>query len=169
MVSIQLGALLVGTILFYLFRRKDSGKLPPGPKGLPIIGNLMDLPPSTEPEYLHWLKFKDLYGPLSAVTVLGQTMVIIHGKQEAHDILEKRSLQTSSRAESTFARICGFGRFLPFIPYDRVFRAHRKLMHQQLGTMVATSQFNDIQEIESHRFLLRCLNSPHRLPEHLKT
>lgn len=59
---------------------KQTYALPPGPPGLPILGNLFDLPPTTgsQPEYLHWLAHKDRYGPISSVKVLGQTMVIIH-------------------------------------------------------------------------------------------
>ncbi|KAF5861228.1 hypothetical protein ETB97_000483 [Aspergillus alliaceus] len=38
-------------------------RLPPGPTPKPIIGsNLLDLPPPGAPEWLHWLKHKELYG-----------------------------------------------------------------------------------------------------------
>jgi fumagillin biosynthesis cytochrome P450 monooxygenase len=167
---IQIGVLFFGAAALFLFRRRASGiRLPPGPKGLPIIGNLLDLPPTSKHEYLHWLKHKDLYGPISSVTVLGQTIVIIHGKQEAHDVLEKHSLKTAERPGSPFSRLCGYERFILFRDYDEVFRTHRKLVHQQLGTTVNAARMNDIQEIESHRFLWRILNSPDRFPDHLKT
>jgi hypothetical protein len=46
------------------FRRhkKSSLSLPPGPKGLPFLGNINDLPGSGVLEYHHWAKHKDLYG-----------------------------------------------------------------------------------------------------------
>ncbi|TFB06211.1 O-methylsterigmatocystin oxidoreductase [Trichoderma ghanense] len=50
------------------FRKKNAfPKLPPGPKPLPILGNILDLPPAGTPEFQHWLKFKDLYGPISLI------------------------------------------------------------------------------------------------------
>lgn len=44
--------------------------LPPGPKGLPLVGNLLDLPKPGELEAHHWLKHKDLYGASTLETHL---------------------------------------------------------------------------------------------------
>lgn len=51
-------------LLSFLFRRKASNRapLPPGPKGLPLLGNLNDLPQPGVLEAHHWLKHKELYG-----------------------------------------------------------------------------------------------------------
>ena len=101
----------IGTILVlipailacaWLSRRKNSMPLPPGPKGLPFVGNVMDLPPPGMPEYQHWIKHKDQYGPLSSVTVLGQTMLIIHDKRVAFELMEKRASKYSGRPNMKF-------------------------------------------------------------------
>lgn len=76
--------------------------LPPGPKGLPLIGNVGDLPPSRVPEYQHWLKLKDRYGSLNSITVLGQTMVIVHDKEIAFELMEKRAHIYSERPKMKF-------------------------------------------------------------------
>lgn len=55
----------VAYLIWYIFGFvKSSGRprLPPGPKGFPLLGNISDLPPSGEPEARHWLKHKSLYG-----------------------------------------------------------------------------------------------------------
>ena len=42
-------AVLVAAILLNrLFAKKPAGPLPPGPKGLPIIGNMLEMPTSHE-------------------------------------------------------------------------------------------------------------------------
>jgi hypothetical protein len=82
--------------------RKNDGQLPPGPRGLPLLGNLKDLAPPGKPEFLHWLKHKDLYGPISSITVLGQTMVFIHDRNIALDLLEKRAVVHSGRPKMKF-------------------------------------------------------------------
>ncbi len=86
----------------WLNRRKNSMPLPPGPKGLPFVGNITDLPPPGTPEYQHWLGHKERYGPLSSVTVLGQTIVIIHDKRVAFELMEKRASKYSGRPNMKF-------------------------------------------------------------------
>lgn len=50
-----------------LARRKNRLPLPPGPPPNPIIGNLLDLPPTDSQSWHHWLKHKQLYGILNIV------------------------------------------------------------------------------------------------------
>jgi hypothetical protein len=86
----------------WLSRRQDTTALPPGPKGLPFVGNINDLPTEGVPEYQHWLRHKERYGPLSSVTVLGQTIIIVHDKQIAFELMEKRASRYSGRPTMKF-------------------------------------------------------------------
>lgn len=44
-----------------------------------------------------------LIGPISSVTVMGQTIVILNEAQVAIDILDKRSIKYSTRPRRVFA------------------------------------------------------------------
>ncbi|KJZ70820.1 hypothetical protein HIM_09779 [Hirsutella minnesotensis 3608] len=159
-----------GFITYWQNSRKTArSPLPPGPKPLPIVGNIMDLPPQGVPEFEHWLKHKDAYGPISSVSVLGQTLIILHDKQAALDLLQKRSRICSGRPGTEFAKLCGYGKWVVLQQDDEYLRRCRKLMHQQLGTKSAVAEFSYIQEIEVRRFLFRILNGPETLVKHLKT
>lgn len=99
---------LFGIVVVYIFKRLVRSKdhdlpLPPGPKGIPILGNVNDLPEPGMLECHHWLKHKDLYGPISSITVLGQTFVIINDAQIALELLRDRSAIHSARPHMVFS------------------------------------------------------------------
>ncbi|KAH8704131.1 cytochrome P450 [Talaromyces proteolyticus] len=165
-----IATLLLIPLYYYYFSKKNAPSLPPGPKPLPIIGNIADLPPKGVPEYQHWLRFKDKYGPISSVTVLGTRLIIIHDNKIAHDLLEKTSTKTSGRPIFHFAgALCKFDELVSFMQYNATFRQHRKLIHQHLGTKSGVARFRGVQDVESRQFLLRVLDDPDSLIQHIKT
>ncbi|PVH89423.1 OrdA protein [Cadophora sp. DSE1049] len=157
-------------IVRYFNGRTNRGKLPPGPRGIPPLGNINDFPPANVPEFQHWLKHKDLYGPISSVTVMGTTLVIVHDKEAVHDLLEINANKTSGRPTNVFANeLCGYENIVLCQGYNNTFRECRKLLHRELGTKVSAAQFRDVQEIEINRQLARTLDEPEKWLDHLKT
>ncbi|GLI79445.1 hypothetical protein PoHVEF18_007780 [Penicillium ochrochloron] len=53
--------------------------------------------------------------------------------------------------------------------YSERFRVYRKAMQPYLGSETAIAQYNSLQEIEVHRFLLRVLQDPSKLSQHVQT
>jgi hypothetical protein len=148
---------------------KQKLKLPPGPRPLPLLGNINDLPPPGVVEHEHWFKHKDLYGPISSVTVMGKTLIIIHDAKIAHDLLELSSVKTSGRPTSVFAnQMCGYGNVIPSQGYTSTFRYMRKLLHRELGTRTLSDRFQHLQEAEVNYQLVRTLNQPEKALEHYK-
>ncbi|KAJ9647671.1 hypothetical protein H2204_000301 [Knufia peltigerae] len=164
---------MAGATWCYLFVARSNNAsrapLPPGPKGLPILGNLNDLPKPGQFEPRHWLKHKDLYGPISSITVMGQTLIIINDSKLAFELMEKRSAIHSSRPRQIFAgEMVGWENTLGLCPYNYRFRAFRKKMAKIIGTKSSASQFNKLQEAEAGHFLLHVLEKPENLLEHIR-
>ncbi|KAI2466346.1 putative cytochrome P450 oxidoreductase OrdA-like protein [Annulohypoxylon bovei var. microspora] len=165
----------IGLVFAYLVSKLlrlsnvDHPPLPPGPKGVPFVGNLGDLPKPGVLESHHWLKYKELYGPISSITVMGQAIIIINDSKIAFELLEKRSAKYSSRPRQIFAgEMVGWENSLALSPYNNQFRTHRKNMGRIVGTKTAASQFNPLQEGEVGHFLLHLLNNPESFVNHVK-
>lgn len=166
-----LAALIVLTsVIYQRCKRSQYRPLPPGPKGVPIVGNIRDLPPNGQPEHEHWIKHKGLYGGISSITVKGMTIVILHHRKAAHELLVQRSSKTSGRPRMVMANeMCGYGSIVVCQDYTAKFRRCRKLLHQELGTVASAAQFEAVQEAEVRKQLVRGLHEPRRWLEHYKT
>lgn len=163
---------LSGCVVLYRrqFQQQRAHKLPPGPKPLPLLGNIRDFPPKGTLEYQHWMAHKDLYGDISSVTVMGMTLVLIHNKEMAHELLEKMASKTSGRPTMVMAnKLCGYESIVVCQGYTPTFRRYRKYLHQELGTTVSAARFRDTQEIEVGRQLVRTLKEPGKWLGHCKT
>lgn len=163
---------LSGCVVFYFrqLKKKNAQKLPPGPKPLPLLGNIRDFPPSGTLEYEHWMAHKDLYGGISSVTVMGMTLILVHNKEMAHELLETMASKTSGRPTMVMAnKLCGYESIVVCQGYTPKFRRYRKYLHQELGTKVSAARFHDTQEIEVGRQLVRALREPGKWLNHCKT
>lgn len=152
-----------------LLEQRPNYRLPPGPKTLPLVGNLLDLPPKGIPEFKHWLKHKDIHGPISSITVMGLTLIIFHDKDAAHAIMGKNAQKTSARPQLNFAQLCGLENSLITHQYDDKYRKHRKMVHQEIGTKGLSAGCQPIQEKEALKFVLQIFNDPDNMMVHLKT
>jgi len=172
-----------------LFAGKQQHPLPPGPKGLPILGNIRDLPKGDILECHHWLKHKDLYGPISSITVLGQTFVVLNDSDTTLELLRDRATKHSGRPVMPFSGdmcvFCSFGgsrlgemltetnrigwkHSLVTLQQTNDFRLQRKNLAKVAGSSVSLANLDRIQEEESAHFLLNVLNSPEDLFDHLR-
>jgi hypothetical protein len=108
-------------------------------------------------------------GPISSVTVMGQTLIIINDSKLAFELMEKRSAIHSSRPKQIFAgEMLGWENSLGLSPYNNRFRTYRKNMAKIIGSKSAASQFNELQEAEAGHFLLHVLEKPENLLDHIR-
>jgi hypothetical protein len=160
----------IAIVAAYFIKRIGRTPLPPGPAGLPLLGNVNDLPKPGELEYMHWLRHTDLYGPISSITVLGQTYVLINDAQIALELLTNRAAIYSARPHMHFSsEMIGWKQALAFSGYTDTFKLHRKNIAKVAGSTAAlTKVFDRVQEEEAARFVLNVLESPENLFDHIK-
>jgi len=112
-----LGLILAICLGVWMHRRQDTRDrlpLPPGPKKLPIIGNLLDFPSSFEWEtfqawsvkysrclkrvYMRmWCWYCEVDSPIIHLSVAGRSLIVLNTLESARDLIEKRSAIYSGR------------------------------------------------------------------------
>ncbi|TFK58391.1 cytochrome P450, partial [Pluteus cervinus] len=162
--------LALGLIGLYILKSllMKRQPVPPGPRPLPILENLLDMP--KERSWETFTEWGRKWGPIVSISVLGQRIVILNRAEDAVELLDKKSLVYSDRPSMPISRLVGWDRWLVFTPYaDERFRYIRKLFHQAIGTSASMSQYHHVEEQETSRFLQRLLVNPERLEDHIRT
>ncbi|KAI1794923.1 cytochrome P450 [Ganoderma leucocontextum] len=148
------------------WRARTRGRpLPPGPKALPLVGNLFDMP-KTAP----WVGYRDLcakYGDILFFRTLGQSMIILGSPRMAFELLEKRSSNYSDRPQSPVFDLIGWEWNFGFMTYGQDWRRYRRLFWQHFHPGVI-SKYHGVQRDESRQFLCQLLSTPERLEEHIR-
>ncbi|KAH9971777.1 cytochrome P450 [Russula compacta] len=138
-------------------RQWNQLPLPPGPRGLPIIGHLL-----TFPKNFVWLTFTEWgrkYGDIVSVKILGQVIVILNSSKAAKDLLEKRGNIYSDRHLMPFYKMMGWEWFHPTTPYGDYWREGRKLLDRSLRAS-ALAQYRPMQFAKTHDLLYQLLLNP---------
>ncbi|KAH8118942.1 cytochrome P450 [Phellopilus nigrolimitatus] len=134
---------------------------PPGPRGFPIIGNILDMP--KEQKWLTVAEWKKSYGDIVFVKMLGMPIVFLNSHQAAVDLFEKRSSIYSSRPNS----VMRWDWFTANMPYGERWRKHRSTLHRFLEPSTV-EQYFDLQTHETHKLLASLLRDPKGFIHHVR-
>ncbi|KAF9055433.1 cytochrome P450 [Hymenopellis radicata] len=152
--------------ILYSRRSRPALPLPPGPKGLPLIGNLFNRPlHHASLTYSHW---GSVYGEIISYKVLGHPVVVVNSARVANELFEKRSNIYSDRP--SFHMVSDLMKWswnLAFMRYSDKWRIHRKTFHQYFQPSKVTA-FHPIQMNATVTLLRHMLDSPDRFFNHVR-
>ncbi|KAH7929003.1 cytochrome P450, partial [Leucogyrophana mollusca] len=144
----------------------SSLPLPPGPRPLPIVGNVKDAPTSFE-----WLTFAawgKTYGDVVHFHVFGKSVVVLNSLKAAKSVLESQSAITSDRPRfAMISDLMGWSWALQFMSMGPRFRKYRKTVHRLLHAQAVRSYSPMIHE-GSLALLNSLLEDPEHFQDHLK-
>ncbi|KAG2008746.1 cytochrome P450 [Coprinopsis cinerea AmutBmut pab1-1] len=134
------------------FAQRSKGlPLPPGPKGLPILGNLLQIP-KVKPwkVYAEW---KKQYGDMIYLEALGQRMLVLNSLEDIEALLVKRSTNYSDRPYSATSDLMRQNWVFSMMTYGNEWRERRKAFHQFFHSNARSIQ--PVVEEEVRDFLKR--------------
>ncbi|KAF7360790.1 Cytochrome P450 [Mycena venus] len=143
-------------LCYRLYKRWTALPLPPGPKGLPLIGNVLDMPKSHA--WKTFAQWGDIYGGIMSVTLMGQPFVILNDPAMATEILDKRGNLYADRPTLEMAHMSGWDRVLGSARYGD--EECRRLIGKVIGTKGSMVKFNPMENYQANMFLKRVLEDP---------
>ncbi|KAF8181347.1 cytochrome P450 [Mycena galopus ATCC 62051] len=153
--------LLLGRLLRSTANRKS---LPPGPPGLPIIGNLHQL--SVRP-WLTFTEWRNLYGPLLYFNVAGQNFVVLGSHRVAADLLDRRAQIYSDRPRNFVTGLLTGNLAFVFMQHNDLWRRMRRWSHEALNKQM-TKNYHQYQENEAVLIVHQFMETPHDFDNHLR-
>ncbi|KAI0076940.1 cytochrome P450 [Panus rudis PR-1116 ss-1] len=160
--------LVVVLTTVYLFRqwynRSKNGKLPPGPRGLPLVGNTFQIGRLPWFQLTKWAK---QYGPIYSLNLGNQLLVVLNNHKVATDLLDKRSTIYSDRPRSimTGELLCG-GFFFAFNSTNDLWKRLRRSAYEGLNFRSA-DVFQPVQEREAVRLADALIKDPANWMDHI--
>nr|QJS39421.1 p-coumarate-3-hydroxylase [Rehmannia glutinosa] len=132
-------------IAYKLFQRLRF-KLPPGPRPLPIVGNLYDLKPVLVRCFTEW---SQIYGPIFSVYLGSHLSVVVNSAELAKEVLKDNDQQLANRNRTRqIAKFSKNGMDLIWSDYGPHYVKVRKLCTLELFSMKRIDALRPIREDE---------------------
>ncbi|KAJ7597134.1 cytochrome P450 [Mycena floridula] len=161
--------LFLPCICAYFTLRKPAATLPlpPGPKRL--WSSKTVLPGNSRYPWITYAReWKELYGDLIYIHVLGNPIIILNSATCVSDLLEKRSANYSSRPTRTMVvDLIGWDWLFSSMVYGTFWKRHRSLFNKHFPTG-GSSVYRQVQQKEIHTLLRRLLDKPDSFRAHVR-
>ncbi|RXW15358.1 hypothetical protein EST38_g10494 [Candolleomyces aberdarensis] len=184
-VDLTLGLVAISLLYRLSKRRKRLNlPLPPGPKGAPLVGNLLQMPTEFEwKKYHEWCK--EYNTDVLYLNIAGTELIVLDTSQAATDLLETRSSLYSGRTRLPMINeLMGWDFNIGFMPYGALYdssygtelrahayfagcsglpwRKHRRLLHHSFHPLAAMQYRPHIMKATLN-LLKRFLDDPNPL------
>ncbi|KAJ7625702.1 cytochrome P450 [Roridomyces roridus] len=162
-----LASLIILVVALRLRLRRSRLPLPPGPRKLPVVGNLFDVPATYPWEtFARWCKEYD--SDIIHLDLAGKSVIVLGSGEATTDLLEKRSAIYSDRDNLPMVNdLMGWGFVIGTMKYGDEWRIHRRLANQALSVK-ASRKYEPHALLATQKLLRSMLNDPDAFLTHLR-
>ncbi|CAA0837812.1 Cytochrome P450 83B1 [Striga hermonthica] len=151
---IFLSTLLIPPLLLYVLhasRRPTKSLDPPGPPGLPLIGNMHQLAAAKTPHVYLW-RLSKKYGPIVRMNLGPKPLIVVSSAKLAEKVMKTQDLAFCSRPESLGRQRLSYNcSDIAFSPYNDYWREVRKITTVHLFNINKALSFRPVREDEISR------------------
>lgn len=145
----------------------NTVNLPPGPTGLPFLGNVHQIPLQYPHKTLY--EWGQRYGDIIHARLFQKHVLVLDSTKAAEDLLDKRAAKYSDRPHFTLLEdLLQWKPLMVFMSQGETFRLHRKWYQSFLENRQSLRTYESMQQREVDSLLLALLESPENVAYHLK-
>ncbi|KAJ3552786.1 hypothetical protein NM688_g3970 [Phlebia brevispora] len=150
----------VGGVVVVKYVRASYARslMPPGPPGIPILGNALQMP--KDQAFRPFAEWGKEYGPVYSLNVAGKPILVVNSLKVARELFEGRSGIYADRPRMILASdvLCG-GLSIAFMPYGSTWRKHRRAIHEAMNIRDVAA-YGALQEREALNLVAHLLEAP---------
>ncbi|KAJ7871890.1 cytochrome P450 [Mycena olivaceomarginata] len=159
-------SLAFGLVFYHALTRRNRSTLPlpPGPRKLPLVGNLLDIPADLAWEkYTEWSK--EYNSDIIHLNLAGQSVIVLSSLEATEALLEKRSALYSDRSELHMVNgLMGWDSNVALMKYGDIWRKNRRLLRRGFNPAI----YQPLELAATRTLLGRLLDSPDEFYAHFR-
>ncbi|KAL1535413.1 6,7,8-trihydroxycoumarin synthase-like [Salvia divinorum] len=147
-------------LIYLLHKTRTSTKndvvhAPPGPPGLPLIGNLLEIGAASDLPFYFW-KLSKKYGPVVRMRIGRVPMLIVSSPKLAQEVMRTQDLSFCNRSKFLGQKRLSYNcTDIVFSPYNEDWREMRKITALHLLSVKKNQSFRHVREAEVSRVVAR--------------
>ncbi|QCD81213.1 geraniol 8-hydroxylase-like [Vigna unguiculata] len=140
---------VLSTVIYYAwlyFFKPNTQRLPPGPSGLPFLGNLLSLDPDL---HTYFAALAKIHGPIYKLRLGSKLAIVIASPAVAHEILKDHDTVFANRDVPVAGRVATYGGFdIAWSPYGAEWRMLRKVCTVKMLSNTTLDSVYDLRRNE---------------------